>query len=753
MYTLLRASMLFSSSNRYYAKGNFIRSYSSTVGKPLFDKILIANRGEIACRVIRTAKRLGVKTVCVYSEADRNALHTKLSDEAYLIGPAPSSESYLNIDKIIEVARRSGAQAIHPGYGFLSENPTFASRLAEEKIIFIGPPASAMISMGSKRYLFEIASMVCDIPLMSTPFCFQLIAQPSLIIPKSTSFPSHIISESKEIMTAAGVPVVPGYHGANQEISFLKSKSLEIGYPILIKAIKGGGGKGMRIVYDPSDFELQLNSSKREAMNSFSDDQVLLEKYLLTPRHVEVQIFADTYNNVVHLFERDCSIQRRHQKILEEAPAPMLDEAIRNELGRKAVAAARAVGYVGAGTVEFIMDTTDGKFYFMEMNTRLQVEHPVTEMVTGTDLVQWQFEVAAGNSLPLSQDQIQLDGHAFEARIYAENPTNNFLPDTGTLLHLRTPQPSTTVRIETGFDQGDQVNVYYDPMIAKLVVKGGDRAEALRALRNALDDYEVVGLNTNIEFLKQVASHSAFVDGQVETGFIEKHREDLFQSDPNIPPELIAQASLSIVLCELGKIQNQASNSLDPFSPWSYLSSTRLNSTHTRQIILGDNNNTEFNTYITFNKDGSYDITIMSALTDPAIFNKVTATWNETEREIIANIGDRRFKSHVVFDKQQKVVIFGEGLRTVLMIPEPNYLQETGSDTAGSVKTPMPCRVSQILVESGQTVEKGTPLIVLEAMKMEHLIKSPVTGTIDKIYYKVGDLVEENKNLLGFVEN
>ncbi|CAG8483519.1 6012_t:CDS:10 [Ambispora leptoticha] len=446
--------------------------------KPLFDKILIANRGEIACRVIRTAKALGIKTVAVYSEADRKARHVKLSDEAYLIGPSPSRESYLNIEKIISVAKRSGAQAIHPGYGFLSENPLFAERLSIENITFIGPPASAIISMGSK-------------------------------------------SESKEIMTAASVPVVPGYHGSNQDPAFLKDKAAEIGYPVLIKAIKGGGGKGMRIVNDPSEFDLQLESSKQEAIKSFGDDQVLIEKYILTPRHIEVQVFGDMYGNAVYLFERDCSVQRRHQKILEEAPAPGLSEELRNELGQKAVTAAKAVNYVGAGTVEFIFDNETQQFYFMEMNTRLQVEHPVTEMVTNTDLVQWQLEVAAGNKLPLTQNDLRLDGHAFEARIYAENPDNNFLPDIGPLIHLHTPQSSSTVRLETGFEQGDEISVHYDPMIAKLIVKGVDRTEALRILRKALNDYEVVGLHTNIEFLKKLSSHPAFIAEELETGFIE----------------------------------------------------------------------------------------------------------------------------------------------------------------------------------------------------------------------------------------
>ncbi|KAJ2553330.1 Methylcrotonoyl-CoA carboxylase subunit alpha, mitochondrial, partial [Coemansia sp. RSA 1836] len=401
------------------------------------------NRGEIACRIIHTARKLGIKTVAVFSEADRDAMHVRLADEAYLIGPAAAADSYLRADTILDVARRAGAQAIHPGYGFLSENAGFSEQLAAEGVTFIGPPGAAMRAMGSK-------------------------------------------SESKRIMQAAGVPVVPGYHGDNQDAAFLQERAQEIGYPVLIKAVMGGGGKGMRIVHSPDEFAMMLASSRREAAKAFGDDKVLVEKYLATPRHVEVQVFADTLGNAVHLFERDCSVQRRHQKIIEEAPAPDLLPEVRRQLGEKAVAAAKAVQYVGAGTVEFIMDQATQQFYFMEMNTRLQVEHPVTEMVTGTDLVQWQLEVAAGNRLPQLQGDIACTGHAFEARIYAENPDAGFLPDTGRLVHVATPQPSADVRVETGVQAGDAISVHYDPMIAKLVVRGRDRAAALRVLRAAL---------------------------------------------------------------------------------------------------------------------------------------------------------------------------------------------------------------------------------------------------------------------------
>ncbi|KAF0411575.1 carbamoyl-phosphate synthase L chain, ATP binding domain-containing protein [Gigaspora margarita] len=594
---------------------NYYYFSTNSVNKPLFDKILIANRGEIACRVIRTAKKLGIKSVAVYSEADKHSLHVKMADDAYLIGPAPSSESYLNIDKIIAVAKESSSQAIHPGYGFLSENPNFAERLANEKIIFIGPPASAMISMGSK-------------------------------------------SESKDIMIAANVPVVPGYHGTNQDPQFLKEQASKIGYPVLIKAIKGGGGKGMRIVNDPSEFEIQLESSKREAIKSFADDQVLIEKYLETPRHVEVQIFADTQGNVVHLFERDCSVQRRHQKILEEAPAPGLSNEIRQELGAKAVAAAKAVNYVGAGTVEFIMDNKDKRFYFMEMNTRLQVEHPVTEMVTSTDLVHWQLEVASGNPLPMTQDELCLDGHAFEARIYAENPENNFLPDTGPLLHIRTPSLSSNIRLETGFEQGDEINVYYDPMIAKLITKGANRTEALRKLRKALQEYEIVGLNTNIEFLKRVFSHPAFIQGEIETGFIKKYETELFAPNPEVSSYVIAQAALSLILKEHQELKKVTIGSFDPYSPWTSYFGYRPNATYERNILFHDQNDDRISADVKYLQDNSFDITINRGKDNSIKFERVTGNWDEAEKQIITDVGGIRFKSRIVMEDNNRIVIF-----------------------------------------------------------------------------------------------
>jgi len=446
----------------------------------VFGKILIANRGEIACRVIRTARRLGIATVAVYSEADRSALHVELADEAWPIGPPPARDSYLNIEAILEAARNSGAEAVHPGYGFLSENAEFAEACEAARVAFIGPPASAIRSMGSK-------------------------------------------AEAKELMRRHGVPLVPGYHGGDQDPRRLLDEAKRVGFPVLIKASAGGGGRGMRVVSDAAGFADALAGARREAA-AFGDDRVLVEKYLERPRHIEVQVFADKHGNTVHLFERDCSIQRRHQKVLEEAPAPGLDAARRSVIAEAAVAAARAVGYVGAGTVEFIAEA--GDFYFIEMNTRLQVEHPVTEAVTGLDLVEWQIRIAAGEPLPIYQHDLVLRGHAIEARLYAEDPERAFLPQTGTLHGLRFP-PSEVARVDTGVRQGDIVTPFYDPMIAKIVAYGEDRTAAIGRLQRALAATAVLGIGTNLEFLARVAAHPEFVSGAVDTGFVERHRAAL----------------------------------------------------------------------------------------------------------------------------------------------------------------------------------------------------------------------------------
>ena len=494
----------------------------------MFEKILIANRGEIACRIARTAKRLGIRTVAVYSEADTRALHVTSCDEAWLIGPAPPRESYLRGDRILDVAKKSGAQAIHPGYGFLSENAEFARACHQAGVVFIGPPPAAIEAMGSK-------------------------------------------SAAKAMMEKAGVPLVSGYHGDAQDAATLAKEAGCVGYPVLIKACAGGGGKGMRVVNQAGEFAEALASAKREAASSFGDDRVLIEKYLTRPRHIEMQVFADTHGDCLHLFERDCSVQRRHQKILEEAPAPGMTAERRRQMGEAAVAAAKAVGYVGAGTVEFIAEP-GGRFYFMEMNTRLQVEHPVTEMITGLDLVEWQLRVAAGEALPLAQEQLSISGHAIEARIYAEDPARGFLPTAGCVEHLRQPQPNAHVRIDSGVQAGDEVGVHYDPMIAKLIAWDRDRPSALRWLRSALGEYQVAGVTTNLSFLSAVTAHPAFADadhdpGSLDTGLIERHRAALFPESAPVPDAILAIAVLSESLRMDREAASVAASSTDPYPP------------------------------------------------------------------------------------------------------------------------------------------------------------------------------------------
>ncbi|KAJ6644763.1 hypothetical protein lerEdw1_013578 [Lerista edwardsae] len=511
------------------------------------EKVLVANRGEIACRVMRTARKMGVKSVAVYSDADRNAMHVAMADEAYSIGPAPSQQSYLAMEKIMQVAKKSSAQAIHPGYGFLSENTEFAELCNREGIIFIGPPSSAIRDMGIK-------------------------------------------STSKAIMSAAGVPVVEGYHGEDQSDSCLQEQAQRIGYPVMIKAVRGGGGKGMRIALSEKEFQDQLESARREAKKSFNDDAMLIEKFVDKPRHVEVQVFGDQHGNAVYLFERDCSVQRRHQKIIEEAPGPGIKPEVRRKLGEAAVKAAKAVNYVGAGTVEFIMDS-EHNFYFMEMNTRLQVEHPVTEMITGTDLVEWQLRVAAGEEIPLMQEDISLKGHAFEARIYAEDPSNNFMPGAGPLLHLSTPPADSCTRIETGVRQGDEVSIHYDPMIAKLVVWAADRDAALRRLRYCLQQYNIVGLSTNVDFLLNLAAHREFESGNVHTNFITQYYDELFPPKEAISKVALCQAALGLLLRE--KITTEAFRvqSEDKFSPFASSSGRRINILYSRNLTLLDGEN------------------------------------------------------------------------------------------------------------------------------------------------------------------
>jgi len=647
----------------------------------MFAKILIANRGEIACRVMRTARRMGISTVAVYSEADAGALHVAMADEARLIGPPPARQSYLDAAAIIAAAKDTGAQAIHPGYGFLSENAEFAEACAAAGIVFIGPPPAAMRAMGSK-------------------------------------------AAAKALMQQAGVPVVPGYHGDDQDPGHLQEEAEKIGFPVLIKASGGGGGRGMRIVNEAGEFTRALDGAKREALASFGDDRVLIEKYLASPRHIEVQVFADTHGNVVHLFERDCSIQRRYQKVVEEAPAPGLRPEMRQAMGEAAVAAAKAVGYVGAGTIEFIAEKE--KFFFMEMNTRLQVEHPVTEVVTGTDLVEWQLRVAASEKFTRAQKDIALNGHAIEVRLYAENPERGFLPATGTLHRLRLP--SETTRVETGVREGDSVTPFYDPMIAKIIAWGPDREAARVRLAHALAETGVVGLATNLGFLARVIGDEDFAAARLDTGFIERRRATLLPPPSPSPDPAIAAAAL---FC----LRAPATTS----DPWARRDGWRLNAPNAAQTLVF--------------RDRDAELT-------------VAATAADTGWELA--IGDRRYRAAAHFatggavtltldgaqsralmlDHGDDIAVFIDGASWRLTRVDP-LAPPVGADAhAGRLSAPMPGRVVQLLVGAGDAVSQGQALIVIEAMKMEHTIAAPRDGRVEAVRYAVGDLVEEGAELI-----
>uniref|UniRef100_A0A663DPR4 Methylcrotonyl-CoA carboxylase subunit 1 n=1 Tax=Aquila chrysaetos chrysaetos TaxID=223781 RepID=A0A663DPR4_AQUCH len=644
--------------------------WASTIGGHNITKILIANRGEIACRVMRTAKKMGVKSVAVYSEADRNSMHVAMADEAYCIGPAPSQQSYLAMEKIMQVAKVSAAQAIHPGYGFLSENTEFAELCKQEGIIFIGPPSSAIRDMGIK-------------------------------------------STSKAIMSAAGVPVVEGYHGEDQSDECLKEHAKRIGYPVMIKAVRGGGGKGMRIAHSEKEFLDQLESARREAKKSFNDDAMLIEKFVDNPRHVEVQVFGDQHGNAVYLFERDCSVQRRHQKIIEEAPGPGINPEVRRRLGEAAVKAAKAVNYVGAGTVEFIMDSKHN-FYFMEMNTRLQVEHPVTEMITGTDLVEWQLRVAAGEKIPLMQEDIVLQGHAFEARIYAEDPNNNFMPGAGPLLHLTTPPPDSFTRIETGVRQGDEVSVHYDPMIAKLVVWAEDRQAALRKLRYSLHQYNIVGLSTNIDFLLSLSGHPQFEAGNVHTNFIPQHHDELFPTKKATPHEVMCQAALGLILKEKMLTDAFRDQSDDKFSPFASSTGRRINICYTRKLSLLDGENI-VDVAVSYNQEGSYKMQIQDEtfLISGEIFNEGDSVY------LRSSVNGTVCKSKLVILDNTIYLFFPDGSAQI-GLPVPKYLSAVSSVgmQSGAV-APMTGTVEKVFVKAGDKVKIGDPLMVMIAMKME----------------------------------
>ena len=660
----------------------------------MFQKILIANRGEIACRIARTARRMGVRTVAVYSEADRGALHVALADEAVAIGPPPARDSYLKAEQLIDAARATEAQAIHPGYGFLSENAEFAEACASMGLVFIGPPAAAIRAMGDK-------------------------------------------AAAKALMEKAGVPVVPGYHREDQSEARLLKEAKRIGFPVLIKPSAGGGGKGMRIVTESAGFAAALAAAKREALAAFGDDRVLVERYLARPRHIEVQVFGDRGGNLVHLFERDCSIQRRHQKVIEEAPAPGLSDAQQRRMGEVAIAAARAVGYVGAGTVEFIVE--GDTFYFMEMNTRLQVEHPVTEAITGLDLVEWQLRVAAGEPLPLQQDQIACRGHAIEARLYAEDPQRNFLPSTGRLTVLKPPSKAG-IRVDTGVRAGDTVSMHYDPLIAKLIVWGEDRDTAARRLSQALADYRVGGLATNREFLYRLSRHPAYRADEIDTGFIDRHRTELIPPPAPAPAPALAAASLIRVLTQAQASQEFAAASGDPQSPWHWRDGWRLNGA-TYQDLHWHDAIGERAVRVHY-RQAAYRVEIGNEARD------AVAHWEEDGA--LAMTLDGTMHRAVLLQPGNPTVILLDGIEFRLSYIDPLQPKTELDATGGRLTAPMPGKIIEVTARPGQRVKRGEALLVLEAMKMEHTIVAPADGIIDGVHFSPGDLVEEGAALIAF---
>ncbi len=677
----------------------------------MFKKILIANRGEIACRVAATARRLGVKTVAVYSDADANAKHVAVCDEAVHIGGSAPKESYLRWERIIEAAQATGAQAIHPGYGFLSENEDFAKACAQAGLVFIGPPPSAIKDMGLK-------------------------------------------AESKQLMEKAGVPLVPGYHGSDQDPALLQREADRIGYPVLIKASAGGGGKGMRAVDKSEDFAAALESCKREAINSFGDDAVLVEKYVLRPRHIEIQVFGDTQGNCVYLFERDCSVQRRHQKVLEEAPAPGMTPALRQQMGEAAVAAARAVKYVGAGTVEFIVEQPGGyakpedmKFYFMEMNTRLQVEHPVTEAITGLDLVEWQLRVASGEPLPLRQDELSITGHAIEARICAENPDNNFLPATGALNVYGLPECVTferanvsdtgvAVRVDSGVRQGDAISPFYDSMVAKLIVHGDTRAQALARLDEALAQTHIVGLATNVQFLRRVARTDAFTNAQLDTALIPREQAVLFHQEPVGLP-LAAAAAVAQTL-----LRERADEGVDPFS--------RRDGFHTHGVVQRrfefEFGGAHAKAWLTYERGGSLHLAVGEG--DAAVAGPLVFTPQADGIEL--QFAGQRTRAAVYAQGEVDHIFTPRGATQITAIDLLAHAGEAAAE-GGRLTAPMPGKVVSFAVKAGDAVTKGQPLAVMEAMKMEHTIAAPADGVVQELLYAPGDQVTEGAELLKLV--
>jgi 3-methylcrotonyl-CoA carboxylase alpha subunit len=656
----------------------------------MFTKILIANRGEIACRIIDTASRLGIKTVAVFSDADARALHVQRADEAVYIGESAVTQSYLVGERIIDAADRTGAQAIHPGYGFLSENPDFVDAVTNTGLTFIGPSASAIRAMGLK-------------------------------------------DSAKALMLDAGVPVVPGYHGQNQDPVFLQEQARDIGYPVMIKARAGGGGKGMRVVKDDADFRESLDGAVREGAASFGDPAVLIEKFIQSPRHIEVQVFGDSLGNVVHLFERDCSLQRRHQKVIEEAPAPGMPEEVRQAMTQAAIKAARAIDYTGAGTIEFIVDgsgglRTDG-FWFMEMNTRLQVEHPVTEAVTGTDLVEWQLRVAAGEALPLMQDDITLDGHAFEARLYAEDPDNDFLPVTGTIEHLTFGD----ARIDTGVRQGAQISPFYDPMIAKLTAHGATRTQALSRLRRALQTTHVAGLVTNTTFLHALSSHSGFVDEQLDTGLIERDLSVLLTAGVSSELASLLPMAVAALVLVRADVQHESAAS-KPLRLWG-ASSERVLIQHGDEVLeLCVNKHLHSSTQVVLPED-------------VVEFESVLVDKNKIEVQLD---GHTLKLPYAIYSSVEgwHVSVVQEGVTHRFHSPDPLNQTSVSATQGDDVRAPMTGAVTAVLVAEGDEVKAGQSVLVMEAMKMEHTLQAPRDGNVSAVLCSVGSQVSDGTLLV-----
>jgi 3-methylcrotonyl-CoA carboxylase alpha subunit len=663
----------------------------------MFERVLIANRGEIACRVIRTCRRLGIHTIAVYSEADADAQHVRLADEAWLIGGPRPADSYLRSDAILDVARRSGAQAIHPGYGFLSENTAFARACAEAGIAFIGPRPESIDAMGSK-------------------------------------------AAAKALMEKHAVPLVPGYHGDNQDVDVLAEQARRTGFPLMIKAAAGGGGKGMRIVRAEKEFADALASAQREAANAFGDTRVILERYVEHPRHIEFQVFGDTHGNVIHLNERECSAQRRYQKVLEETPSPFLTPERRAAMGAAAVAAARAVDYVGAGTVEFIVGQ-DGEFFFMEMNTRLQVEHPVTEETLGLDLVEWQLRIAAGEPLPLRQEDIRAHGHAIEVRLYAEDPEQNFLPGSGRLLRLRLPDPSGHVRIDGGVIEGDTVTIFYDPMIAKLIVHDRDRPQALQRLREALRQCEIAGPKSNIAFLERLARHPAVVEGRIDTGYLDRHLDEFLAGDAAPAPRTLFAAAVAALLHDECATATVARYDADPFSPWALADAWRIGHAGKRIVALSL-------------RDQRYEVEAHGHDGDYRLRHGEAECHVQGARHdgdtLSARFDGESLRLPVRADAQRVLVHDADGNRHAFVRAAAFAWASKEGAGGNQIIAPMPGRIVLVKARPGDQVEEGQELLVMEAMKMELALKAPRAGTIDSIGAAQGDFVEADAVLVRF---